>query len=395
MEHLPQFSQPYCLLNDHVFDPIEFLLPGERQAFRQIVFVGAQHLLPHLIPQVVGFGHTGIPGQLVHDLVHHGLQRRFQIAVLLFPGEELQAIRQMGHKLLDTWIVNRSLLHAEEQLPHHLLGIPVQRIPPLGLLLIKFGQVVLEDFFGQTGLDVRDPLLGEVAGRSIRAVADHVDVRMVGLVVEGGIPPELIPGDLHGLGNLHGVSGEQAFPPLRVVVAQPGGVLPPQGNDWEPHIAGVVCDLLRHLGQGRRLIRAGEKGMGARALGAGTAGDVTDVVFFFRRRIVVVLQRPCDEVCGVAPSGCGGVVLVLEGSTAERKIPEELLHHLLLFFCSGQLGFVSGDPLSALSSRHVSDIVAQMGGNFFRAAPNVGTLENQTRHTYHRLTSNKITARFY
>ena len=218
---------------------------------------------------------------------------------------------------------------------------------------------------------------------------------MVGLVVEGGIPPELIPGDLHGLGNLHGVSGKQAFPPLRVVVAQPGGVLPPQGNDWEPHIAGVVCNLLRHLGQGRRLIRAGEKGMGARTLGAGTAGDVTDVVFFFRRRIVVVLQRPCDEVCGVAPSGCGGVVLVLEGSTAERKIPEELLHHLLLFFCSGQLGFVSGDPLSALSSRHVSDIVAQMGGNFFRAAPNVGTLENQTRHAYHRLVSNKITARFY
>ena len=157
----------------------------------------------------------------------------------------------------------------------------------------------------------------------------------------------------------------------------------------------MVGDLLRHLGECQGLVRAGEQSVGPRALGMGAAGDVLDVVFFLSGPVIVILQSPADELRGVAPGGCGGVVLVLEGSTAERKIPEELLHHLLLFFCSGQLGFVSGDPLSALSSRHVSDIVAQMGGNFFRAAPNVGTLENQMRHAYHRLVSNKITARFY
>ena len=286
----------------------------------------------------------------------------------------------MGHQLLDARVVNRSLLHAVDHFPHHRLGVPVQRIPPLGLLPVEFRQILPENLLGQIGLDLGDARFCQVAGPAIRAVADHVDVGMVGLVVEGGVPPELLPGDLHGLGHLHGVSGEQAFPPLRVIVPQPGGVLPPQGNNREPNVAGVVGDLLRHLGECQKLVRAGEQSVGPRALGTGPAGDVLDVVLLLGGAVVVVLQRPGDKVRGVAPGRRGGVVLILEGPPTEGKVPEELFHHLPLFFCGGQFGRLFREPLGALPGGHVPDVVAQVGGGLFRSALDVGTLEDQTRH---------------
>ena len=221
MEYLPQFSKPHRLLDDHIFDGLEFLLPGEGQAFRQVIPVGVKHLLSYFIPQVVGPGDTRISGQLIHDLIHHSLQRRFQVAVLFFAAGEPQTVCQVGHQLLDARVLIRPLLHAVDQFPHHRLGVPVQRIPPLGLLPVEFRQILPEDLSCQTGLDLGNPFFCQVAGPAIRAVADHVDVGMVGLVVEGGVPPELLPGDLHGLGHLHGISGEQAFPPLRVIVRPP------------------------------------------------------------------------------------------------------------------------------------------------------------------------------
>ena len=380
VEHLPQLSQPHRLPDDHILDGLELLLPGQGHALRQVVFVGAQYLLPHLIPQFVGMGDTGISGQLVHDLIHHRFQRCLQIAVLFFAAGEPQAIRQMGHQLLDERVVRRPLLHAEDQLPHHRLGVLVERVPPLGLLPVELRQILPEDLSRQIRLDLGDTIFRQVAGLAVRAVADHVDMGVVGLIVEGGVPPELIPGNLHGLGHLHGAAGEQAFPPLRVIVSQTGGVLPPQGKDRQPHAAGMVGDLLRHLGECQGLIRSGEQGVGPPALGAGPAGDVADVVLFFRRCVVVVLQRPADELRGVAPGGRGGVVLVLEGPPAEGEIPEELLHHLPLFFRSWQLGSLLREPLGALPGGHVPDVVAQVGGGFFRAALDVGTLEDQAWH---------------
>lgn len=54
--------------------------------------------------------------------------------------------------------------------PHHL-------IPPLGLLLVDFCQILPEYFFCQTGLDFCNALLSQEPGLAIRAVADHVACR--------------------------------------------------------------------------------------------------------------------------------------------------------------------------------------------------------------------------
>ena len=65
-------------------------------------------------------------------------------------------------------------------------------------------------------------------GLAVGAVADHVDMGMMSLVVEGGVPAELAQRYLHGLRKLRRVTGEQVFPVGGVVVAQAGGVLPAQ-----------------------------------------------------------------------------------------------------------------------------------------------------------------------
>ena len=77
---------------------------------------------------------------------------------------------------------------------------------------------------------------------------------MVPLIVEGGVPPELIPGNFHGLRHLHGVAGEEFFPLPGAVVPQPGRVLPPQGENGKPHISRVAGHLLRDAGQHQRIV---------------------------------------------------------------------------------------------------------------------------------------------
>ena len=54
---------------------------------------------------------------------------------------------------------------------------------------------------------------------------------MMTLIVKGGVPAELAVGNLHRPCHIHGVVGQQLAPAVGVVVAQPRGVLPPQGDE--------------------------------------------------------------------------------------------------------------------------------------------------------------------
>ena len=135
----------------------------------------------------------------------------------------------MFHELFHAGVFQCAGLHLVDQRFHDYRCLTIQGIPPLSLLPIELRQLIAEDLLGQTGLDLGDALLGQVAGLAVGAVADHMHMGVVGLIVEGGVPPELVPGDLHGLGHLYSTAGEQDLPLIRVIVAQPGGVLPPQG----------------------------------------------------------------------------------------------------------------------------------------------------------------------
>mgnify|MGYP000753770455 CR=1 FL=1 len=96
----------------------------------------------------------------------------------------------------------------------------------------------MEDPLGQIRFDPGDPFSGEIPGPAVRAVTDHVDVRVMALVVKRRVPPELLPWYFHSLGHLHGIAGNEVLPLSRVIVAQSRRVLPAQGDNGEPHVAG-------------------------------------------------------------------------------------------------------------------------------------------------------------
>ena len=286
----------------------------------------------------------------------------------------------MLHELFDLRILQCAIPHLTDQFSYDRSGLLGKPIPPLGLLLVELMELLPEDPLGQIRFDPGDPVSGEVAGPAVRAVADHVDVGVVRLVMERRVPAELLPGDLHGFCHLYGIAGEEFLPPLRVIVAQPCGVLPAQRDDGEPHVARVAGHLVRNSGQHQWIIRSGEEGVAPGTLRAWPAGDVADVVVPLGNLVVVVLQRTGDELGGIGAGRSSLVVLVLEHSPAEREIPKELIYHLLLFSGRRELLVCRCDPLGALSGRHVADVVVQMGGGALRAALEIGALEYDAGH---------------
>ena len=64
------------------------------------------------------------------------------------------------------------------------------------------------------------------------------------LVVESGIPAEVIWRDVHRGGDVVAVCPEQIHPRLGIVVAKTRRILPLQGDDVGPHVAGVVIQFI-------------------------------------------------------------------------------------------------------------------------------------------------------
>ena len=150
-------------------------------------------------------------------------------------------------------------------------------------------EFLAKDLFCQTCLDFLNAIRVEIAGLPIRTETDHVQMRVVGFIVKGGVPAELLHGDLHSLRHLWSKPGEQ-FPPLHcVIVAQPCGILPAQRDDGEPDVAGMMCHCISDLRQDQRFICVSEQRMAPSPLGARPAGDIVHIVFPFGDLVSVVL----------------------------------------------------------------------------------------------------------
>ena len=79
VEHLLALSKLHRFLNDEILEALEFLLFGERQPLRQIIFVGAQHIFPQFIPQIVCRSNTRIFCKLVYNFIHNDFERGLEI----------------------------------------------------------------------------------------------------------------------------------------------------------------------------------------------------------------------------------------------------------------------------------------------------------------------------
>ena len=217
--------QPEHLPYDHVAHGLELLLFGERQPLWQVLRVGPVDRLPHLIPEIIGFCHSLISSQRIHDPIHHQLHLRRQVAVDLFPSDRPQAPRQGLYLIFQLRVLQGPIPHLPDQFLHGLRGILLQLVAVRCLLLIDMHQVLLEDPSGEGGLHLPDAVRGEVAFFGIGGEYYHVDMDALLFFMEGGVPPQVIRMDLVAFGDVAKAGVYQGAPILRVVVAQPLRVL--------------------------------------------------------------------------------------------------------------------------------------------------------------------------
>ena len=123
---------------------------------------------------------------------------------------------------------------------------------------------------------------------------------MMPLVVESGVPAQVLTADLHVLGEHRTLGAQQRHPLLRTVIAKPCGILPPQGHYMSPDRAFVRHDFFLYLCQYNGFSRIGKQTMLTHPFHTGTVCDVIYIVFPFGYEVEVLLQRTGDKFRGIA-----------------------------------------------------------------------------------------------
>ena len=94
---------------------------------------------------------------------------------------------------------------------------------------------------------------------------------MVAFIVESGIPAEVAGRDVHSFCDFVAMGAEKTTPLGGVVVAQPLRILPLEGDDVRPDVAGVLVQLL-HDSIHVYVVLVTEE-----TVGAGTLGQISHV----------------------------------------------------------------------------------------------------------------------
>ena len=192
----------------------------------------------------------------------------------------------------------------------------------------------MEDIVGQRGFDFLNAHRAEIPRRVPGRPRHHVDMGVVALIVERGVPAELVGRDIHGGGDVVTVGADQVAPYLGVVIAQACGILSLQRDDVRPHIFLVALQLSRHLFQ-IHVVLVTEQAVAAHALHSRTIGDVLRVDIALLDIRPVILQRPGDECRGVEFGRRITVAAVLRQLYCVGKIFCQRSDELLLFLCGG------------------------------------------------------------
>ena len=252
-----------------------------------------------------------------------------EITILLLALGFCQPVRKLNehHLHLGTFIF--ATVDFTDDLYDPVAAFLPQFIPEIRLLLIDLQQVLTEDLLRQISLDGFDSLLRKIFFVRVDRVGHHVDMRMAAGIVKRGVPAEVLRGDLHLLGNSVPLGAEQVHPRIRVVIAQPLRILPAEGDDVRPDIAGMLIHLLLYLRQHDGYTLVGEQ-----TVAAGTLIDIFEIHIPLWR-IAVQFQNAADERIRIAASSVVSIVLVLVTVLAVRVLFQQPCD-LLLLFCGGR-----------------------------------------------------------
>ena len=211
---------------------------------------------------------------------------------------------------------------------------------------------------GEDGFHFPDTIFGEVALLGICGEDDHVDMHLIRLSVEGGIPAQVVRLDLVRRGDVTDGGVHQRPPVFRAVIAQPLCVLTAQRHHRCPHISGV----LRHLPYRPReilyLTVSVPQPVLAVLLDAGTVRYVVNEIFLLIQRLHVVFPHLLDERGGIALGGVIQIFLILNEFPAGGEGLQQPCNEVLLLFRCGERTALIGQQLHAGTG---SDIACALG----------------------------------
>ena len=117
---------------------------------------------------------------------------------------------------------------------------------------------------------------------------------MIALVMEGGVPVEILRRYFHRRRDVIAVGAEQCAPCLRVVVAKPLRIFTMEGDDVRPHVAGVVIQFIHDSAQ-IHVVIVTEETVFPQPLRSGPQGDVLGVAIHRGEPVPIRFQRQRDE----------------------------------------------------------------------------------------------------
>ena len=160
---------------------------------------------------------------------------------------------------------------------------------------------------------------------------DHkVDVRMVALVVEGGVPFQILFGYLEVGGEGIGLCPKHLPPSFALIESESLRILTAQRDDHRPHVSFVVIQFLRDLAEldGDSVI--GEQTVGAEAFSSRSGGDIVSVGLGLHHLVSVIFQSAGDKLRSVSYRWLFQIVLILQHLFTVGKVFEDFFDELLL-----------------------------------------------------------------
>ena len=289
-----------------------------------------------MVPQIIEAADPFIRRQLCHNFVHHGLHIRFQVAVNLLAGGAGQPFTEAHQQLFHSGIgidAAVDLLHdfscGSPPLLPELVTIP-------GLPFVGMEQILGEDFLAEYGADLFNSMLAQMPFPRHGGVGNEVDMGMMGFIMESGIPPQMIHGDLQLIRESLGLAPQKIPPAAPVIEAQPCRILPPQGEDGSVDMTGIVLQFLGYLTQLYLHPCIGKQAVTAEPFRPGTGGNVVGIGFDVCGTIQVFFQGTGDQLRGISHRLFPAVILVFREGFGVRKIPQHFLDQLLLLYrCQG------------------------------------------------------------
>lgn len=357
--HNPVCHDLHCRLDNCIAYGLEFRVPGQREPRRHVHGIGLKHFFPFLIPQGIEGSDPLILRQLIHDVVDEILHIGLEVSVHLLSAGSGQPPGQLRQFIFQHRIVIASSMDPGSDLLCQLFTLRSQRIPVLGLLLINAEQVLCKDIPCERGPQIFHPLLCEIAFVLQKRIGNKMHMGMMALIMEGGIPSQILHGDLQVLRERLGLGPQHVPPPCAPVKSQPLRILTAQGHDGRPYIPLMPVQLLGHLRQLNLDAVIGKKAVGTEALRPRAGGDVVGIGFAGHHRMGVILNGTGDKLrCG-ANGFLGTVIFILQHLPAVWEIPEELCDQDLLLCRGRQQLFRIIDLLHTLPGRNVFQVAAR------------------------------------